>query len=429
MKLARKAVLDSRLPAREVVLITDFQRIGWERGEDLRLPPGTELVVGRSLEREGRRAPSNLAVAGLMLDRTLEDDRERVVAQARVTRRGGEGPATASLALELGGREIGRREIELAPEASTLVAFDPFSLPAGTSRGRVVLTGDSLATDNEFFFVLSRAQALPVILIDDGRGAGGPSGFFVEQALRLGQQPVIDLRRRAASRSAASDLAQAAVVVVSDVALDGEAVRRLQSFVSAGGGLIVALGSRSDGTHAALAAAGLVPGPAGNAVGGAGRADRAHRLGRARRTPVSSRSPDRAAATSGPRASSAIASCETGDEDRVLARFDDGDAALVERTVGSGRVLVWTSTFDTYWNDFALQPVFLPFMHQITKSLAGFRPPATSQTVGEVVDLHSLPELGVGGQGDAELAATAPSGRSVAVDRRPRARRAGLLHA
>ena len=173
LKLARKAVLDSRLPAREVVLITDFQRVGWERGEDLRLPPGTELSwVDLSSGRDAV-PPSNLAVAGLMLDRTLEGDRERVVAQARVTRRGGEGPATASLALELGGREIGRREVELAPEASTLVAFDPFSLPPGTSRGRVVLTGDSLATDNEFFFVLSRAQALPVVLIDDGRAAGG----------------------------------------------------------------------------------------------------------------------------------------------------------------------------------------------------------------------------------------------------------------
>ena len=89
---------------------------------------------------------------------------------------------------------------------------------------------------------------------------------------------------------------------------------------------------------------------------------------------------------------------QTGAEDRVLARFDDGDAALVERTVGSGRVLVWTSTFDTYWNDFALQPVFLPFMHQITQ--VARRLPAA----GDVADGGGrgrpalLPELGVGGQ-------------------------------
>ena len=38
--------------------------------------------------------------------------------------------------------------------------------------------------------------------------------------------------------------------------------------------------------------------------------------------------------------------------------------ALVERRVGTGRVLVWGSTLDTYWNDLPLQPVFLPFVHR-----------------------------------------------------------------
>jgi hypothetical protein len=416
LKLARKAVLDSRLPSREVVLISDFQRIGWERGEDLRLPPGTEITWVDLSSGKDAAAPSNLAVAGLVLDRSLDGERERVVAQARVTRRGGEGPTTASLALELGGREVGRREVELLPDASTLVAFEPFSLPQGISRGRVILTGDSLAPDNEYVFVLSRAQALPVVLIDDGRAAGGASGFFVEQALRLGQDPVIDVRRRPANGLGASDLGQAAVVVVSDVALDGEAVRRIQRFVEEGGGLVVALGSRSESTHTALAGAGLVPGPAGSGAGEPGT--RIARIASVERThpwlePFA-----------GPRSGDFGTArffrhrkVQTGPEDRILARFDDGDAALVERTVGEGRVLVWTSTFDTYWNDFALQPVFLPFMHQITKSLAGFRPPPTSQIVGDVVDLDSIPELGVtaGAEGGPTISATAPSGRSVEI--------------
>jgi hypothetical protein len=101
----------------------------------------------------------------------------------------------------------------------------------------------------------------------------------------------------------------------------------------------------------------------------------------------------------------------TGDEDRVLARFDDGDAVLIERKVGAGRVLIWTSTFDTYWNDFAVQPVFLPFLHQVTKTLAGFRPPAPWHTVGDVVDLASSPGLVEAGAGT--LAAVRPDGREL----------------
>jgi hypothetical protein len=102
-------------------------------------------------------------------------------------------------------------------------------------------------------------------------------------------------------------------------------------------------------------------------------------------------------------------------QDQILARFDDGDPALIERRVGEGRVLVWTSTFDTYWNDFALQPVFLPFVHQITKSLAGFRPPAVSQMVGDVVDLQTIPELGLTGEGKGALTATGPDGQATPI--------------
>jgi hypothetical protein len=416
LKLARKAVLDSRLPAHEVVLITDFQRVGWERGEDLRLPPGTELSTVDLSSGAKSTPPSNLAVAGLLLDRTLESDRERVVAQARVTRRGGEGEVHASLALELGGRELGRRDVRLGPEASELVSFEPFSLPAGISRGRLVLEGDALATDNQFFFVLSRAQALPVVLIDDGKSASGASGFYVEQALRLGREPLIDVRRRSPSTVGRDDLAQAAVVVVSDVALDAETVRRLQAFVEQGGGLVAALGSKSEGTHAALAGAGLVPAPAGGE--GALGAD-SQPGSRIARIASLDRGYPGLDAFAGPRSGDFGTArffrhreVQPAQGDRVLARFDDGDPALVERSVGKGRVLVWTSTLDTYWNDFALQPVFLPFVHQVVKSLAGFRPPATSQTVGDVVDLQSLPELS-GGEG--ELRATDPKGEDAPV--------------
>ena len=37
----------------------------------------------------------------------------------------------------------------------------------------------------------------------------------------------------------------------------------------------------------------------------------------------------------------------------VLARFDDGAPALIERRAGAGRVLVWASSLDLQWNDLA----------------------------------------------------------------------------
>jgi hypothetical protein len=75
----------------------------------------------------------------------------------------------------------------------------------------------------------------------------------------------------------------------------------------------------------------------------------------------------------------------------VVARFDDGAAALVERRVGAGSVLAWTSTLDSYWNDFALRPVFVPFLHQAMKHLGRYVEAKPWYTVGEVFDPAQLP--------------------------------------
>jgi hypothetical protein len=46
--------------------------------------------------------------------------------------------------------------------------------------------------------------------------------------------------------------------------------------------------------------------------------------------------------------------------DKVLARFDDGAAAMVERATGSGRTIAFASTLDNSWNDFPISPCSLP---------------------------------------------------------------------
>ena len=39
---------------------------------------------------------------------------------------------------------------------------------------------------------------------------------------------------------------------------------------------------------------------------------------------------------------------------------------------GAGRVLLWTSTLDLGWNDLPVKPVFLPFVHTVTRYLADY---------------------------------------------------------
>ena len=62
---------------------------------------------------------------------------------------------------------------------------------------------------------------------------------------------------------------------------------------------------------------------------------------------------------------------------QIVARFDDGAPALVERRIGSGRVMVWTSTLDLQWSDFPSRPCSCRFLHRVATSLASYaeRPP------------------------------------------------------
>ncbi len=53
----------------------------------------------------------------------------------------------------------------------------------------------------------------------------------------------------------------------------------------------------------------------------------------------------------------------------MLARYEDGNPALLEATHGSGKILLFTSTFDASWNDLPLTPLYLPLVRQMTRHL------------------------------------------------------------
>jgi hypothetical protein len=62
-------------------------------------------------------------------------------------------------------------------------------------------------------------------------------------------------------------------------------------------------------------------------------------------------------------------------------------------------VIVFASTLDLNWNDLALKPTFLPFVHQLGRHLSGFKEQPPWLTIGQVLDVDA-----------AEIAAGATSG-------------------
>ncbi len=75
---------------------------------------------------------------------------------------------------------------------------------------------------------------------------------------------------------------------------------------------------------------------------------------------------------------------DTGSKAEVIARYTDGTPALVEEQTASGRVLIFASDLNNEWNDFPLQPAFVPFAHEAVRYLAAARSPRVDYVVGEL---------------------------------------------
>jgi len=105
----------------------------------------------------------------------------------------------------------------------------------------------------------------------------------------------------------------------------------------------------------------------------------------------------------------------------IIARFDDGNPAVVERVVGTGRVMLWASTLDAYWSDLPMQALWVPLSHQLVRHAGRFADARPSYTAGEALDLSRHAELLTGFPSTARktsipLSVESPSGRIDRMD-------------
>jgi hypothetical protein len=364
------------------VLITDFQRHGWDAQADVRLPDGTAITP----IDVGEADASNVAVTGVQLDQGREADRPRLTLSARVVNPGPVPANGRTVRLEIEGQAVQQRTVDVGAGSAETVRFDPAPLPDRPTRGLVRLDPDALAEDDLFRFTVSPPRPLPVVVVHH-RSAPATDLLYLRQALALGTDPAFEARVRSATQLVATDLEDIGMVVLLDAPYPRGAVgRALDRFLQQGGGLLAILGPRTGtdiwtGETAALL--GTVSQQVTDRFGGRGGTvsvlDYRHPVFEPFGAP---RSGDFSAARF-----FRYRPYDTPANATILARFDDGAPALVEIPVGNGRVVVWTSDVTNRWNDLPLQPIFLPFIHQAVQYLARYRPRPVSRVAGQVVDI------------------------------------------
>lgn len=377
LRYAERILGASAHPRREVVLISDLQENAWrvDQGEmgSIAFPRGT-VVTPVAI---GQPESSNVVVGSVTFERTVAAGRERAVATANLLNQGERSHPALPVTLEIDGRRVETKAVALEPGSTATVEFAPVTLAAqGLTRGIVRIPDDALAVDNAFRFALSPDQRLGVVLVDGGGGS-----YFLQRALSIGDSPGFTTVVRPRGGLRAADIAQAAVVVLDQAPIPGgEVGNRLRTFVENGGGVLFLMGSNGTGGWEGVLSDRLGRVVDLSASGGMalGFVDFGHPAFEAFAAPGS-----------GDFASARFfryRSIPTAENQRVLARFGDGSPALTEQPVGNGRVLVWASTPDGEWNDLAIQPVFLPFVHQLVRHASGFAPARPAMTVGDPFD-------------------------------------------
>jgi len=395
LKLAESILARSSAKRREAVLISDFQRAGWSGSEDTHFPEGLTLTPVSVADNR----TVNLSVPSVTFARSAFSGQERVTVTAGLANRSDDVMKDVPVTLTIDGHDLQTLPVTIAARASTAVAFTPFTLAEANVRGSVRAGRDSLPADNVFHFVLAPSAPVSILIVD----SGAQDSLYLTKALSIGTTPAFRVDLVPAARLTPASFDGRAVVILNDAAFPSAAGNGVLSrFVERGGGLLVIFGEHStwpSGDTALLPGTiGPITDPANGRGGAIGFIDYSHPVFEVFRAP---RSGDFSSAHM-----FRYRALTTTPDARVLARFDDGAVAAAERRIGAGRVIAWTSTLDDSWNDLAVQPVYLPLVHQLVRYLAHYEQPQSWQTVGQVLDLPAA-----NGRGDRVV--VTPSGQRI----------------
>ncbi|HWI18524.1 MAG TPA: BatA domain-containing protein, partial [Vicinamibacterales bacterium] len=405
LKLAGSLLAESLLPRKEVFVVSDFQRAGWQPDDTLRMPGGTTIKTVPVGGAEG----ASLALTPIALLRSREAGQaERITATAGVLNRTSTPATDVPILLEIDGRVVQDLKVSVGPAASATVSFAPLTITAPNTRAVVRLGAagqsvDALARDNIFNFVITPSAPVPVMAVAQG---SAESMLYLSRALAIGEAPRFDASMQSPEALAGDAMNRARVMLLNDVPISDATAAKLVTFVEGGGGLLLALGQRASWPQARAQWLPVTIGQTVDRTRGAAARLSGMEFGHAIFEPF--RAP-----RSGDFASARFYSYRalTAAKDAsVLARFDTGEPALVERTAGRGRVLVFASTLDLNWNDLALKPMFLPFVHQLGRHLSGFKEQPSWLTIGQVLDIDAA-EIAAGAT--SASAARAAAGRTI----------------
>jgi hypothetical protein len=295
--------------------------------------------------------------------------------------------AQRSVSLAVAGKTTATKTVSVPANGRATVDFPALEVPYGFSRCEVRIdSGDGFPADDQRRFAVERSDPQKILLVHNYGDNRSP--LYIGAALSAAAQSAFILESISVNEAADRKPGNYAFIILSDVnSVPSLLEHSLTEYVHSGGSLLITAGT-SAGSRQRI--------PIFDA--------------RITETRDYNRSPDRYMAvgstdSSYPAVAKADAwagvkffyalNIDPGDA-RVIVRLGDQTPLLLEKRIGEGRLVLFTSGLDNLTSDFPLRPAFVPFIEQTALYLAGSQRQGGARQVDAYLDLRSAREQGQG---------------------------------
>jgi uncharacterized membrane protein len=395
------------LSDRELVIMSDFQRVTWApdtaeaRQRSLELLRNIPIPPRVTLFRVGKEVTENIAVESIEVSRPIIGVAQNLRVRGTIKNYGKTVFEDMRIHFRVDAKNRSASQMTLGAGESGQVVFSHSFETPGSHVVEIFADADPLKADNVKRFSIPVWDRLPVLLVS---GDTNPAPLQAETAfLQIALQPfasaeatlsdLMTTRIITPQVLTANELMQHRVVVLANVPkLTDEQVKALDDFVRRGGGLLVFPGDRIDrdwyNSKMLASGAGLLPcrflevidsdaagAPPANIV-------TQHYEHQALEFFNDPRNGTLRGAKI--RTWYRLAAAQSSLQNTVIAaHLDTSDPFLVEKQFGQGRVIQCCTACDDDWSNLPARPAYLPLMQQLVSYLASTVYPPRNVGVGE----------------------------------------------
>jgi hypothetical protein len=420
-------------PFREIVVISDFQKVSWSDEQAPARLRARELLDQLPLKPQltflqvGVEGHDNVCVESLEFSRMVFGVGQPVQLRANLHNFGGQNYPELRVYFRVDGRERFASQVALGPHEQKQALFKHAFEQPGSHVVEVAVDADTLVADNSLQASIPVWDRVPVLLVNGEPSAETLKGEtdFLEIALQPFGKAKADLTDLITTQVVedkgltAEALFKTRVVVLANIKqLADKQVQAVTDFVREGGGLLVFPGSRVNADWYNRTLAGnnpLLPAPL-LSLGGSPdpNVPASHVVAQHYAHPALEMFNDPRNGSLGDGEVKLWFKTREPANDTsvtVLARMENGDPFLIERKFGEGRVIFCATPCDVDWNNLPVRPFYLPLMQRLVTYLASTVYPPRNVEVGK-------PLVAFLGKADAGKKATItePAGTKYTVD-------------